>query len=163
MASRGDSAIPESGMPELPSSDDRPLGSSTELQPEEAEAEFHEIDLSNRNQSTSLDGRGVRVITGYESPALDGFRTPRSPYSVDLEGEHPPCACCSRNVPCMFFYGQVLFSMLILGIAVAGLSGLMGVEDGCFNSSFYSNLITMVVALWIGRSTGGIKPSRHLE
>jgi uncharacterized integral membrane protein len=63
----------------------------------------------------------------------------------------------------MFFYGQVLFSLLILGIAVVGLSGLLGTTDGCFNSSFYSNLITMVVALWIGRSTGGIKPSRHQQ
>lgn len=80
-----------------------------------------------------------------------------SPYSVDLEGRNPPCGCCSRNVPCMFFYGQVMFSAIILAISVAGLAGFLGNDDGCFNNSFYSNLITMVVALWIGRSTGGVK------
>jgi uncharacterized integral membrane protein len=57
----------------------------------------------------------------------------------------------------MFFYGQVVFSVLILAVAVAGLAGFLGADDGCFNNSFYSNLITMIVALWIGRSTGGLK------
>ena len=57
----------------------------------------------------------------------------------------------------MFFYGQVMFSAIILAISVAGLAGFLGNDDGCFNNSFYSNLITMVVALWIGRSTGGVK------
>jgi hypothetical protein len=54
-------------------------------------------------------------------------------------------------------YGQVFFSVLILVVAVSGLSGLLGADDDCFNKSFYSNLITMVVALWIGRSTSGVK------
>ena len=59
----------------------------------------------------------------------------------------------------MFFFGQVFFSFLILVVSVAGLAGVISPEDGCFNNSFYSNLITMVVALWIGRSTSGVKPT----
>ena len=77
----------------------------------------------------------------------------------DLEGVNPPCRCCPRNLPCMFFFGQVFFSFLILVVSVAGLAGVISAEDGCFNNSFYSNLITMIVALWIGRSTAGVKPT----
>lgn len=92
--------------------------------------------------------------SAYDSPV---FRGGSPIYSPALEGPNPPCPGCSRNVPCMFFYGQVVFSVLILAVAVAGLAGFLGADDGCFNNSFYSNLITMIVALWIGRSTGGLK------
>lgn len=102
-----------------------------------------------RNHSTS--SAGIRVIQGWESPRSPA--SPASPYSLDNEGVNPPCPCCVRNVPCLFFYGQVFFSLIILLVAVFGLAGWISESDGCFNTSFYSNLITMVVALWIGRST----------
>jgi hypothetical protein len=101
------------------------------------------------------------IIEGFDEPPFRGaspaYYSSRSPTGVDVEGPNPPCGCCSRNLQCAFFYGQVVFSFLILCVSVVGLAGLIGEEDGCFNNSFYSNLITMVVALWIGRSTGGVK------
>jgi hypothetical protein len=84
------------------------------------------------------------------SPAASPPASP--PYSLDLEGDNPPCPSCTRNVPCLFFYGQVFFSFVILLISVAGLAGLIAGKDICFNNAFYSNLVTMVVSLWIGRS-----------
>ena len=108
------------------------------------------------NARRAADARdAVNVFrSAYDSPV---FRGGSPIYSPALEGPNPPCPGCSRNVPCMFFYGQVVFSVLILAVAVAGLAGFLGADDGCFNNSFYSNLITMIVALWIGRSTGGLK------
>jgi hypothetical protein len=106
------------------------------------------------------------IIEGFDEPPFRGaspaYYSPGtgaaiSPFSTSVEGPNPPCGCCSRNLQCAFFYGQVVFSFLILCVSVVGLAGLIGDEDGCFNNSFYSNLITMVVALWIGRSTGGVK------
>lgn len=74
-----------------------------------------------------------------------------SPYSIDLEGADPPCPGCTRNVPCLFFYGQLFFSFVILVVSVAGLAGVISDDDSCFNTGFYSNLMTMVVSLWVGR------------
>lgn len=77
---------------------------------------------------------------------------PASPYSVDLEGQQPPCPSCSRNVPCLFFYAQVMFSLVILVTGVVGLAGLIDASDSCFNKQFYSNLLTVVMTFWISRA-----------
>lgn len=69
---------------------------------------------------------------------------PGSPYSLELEGPNPPCHHFTRNTPCLFFYAQVFFSIFILCIGVAGMAGAIGGE-----SCFYSNLITLVVGLWV--------------
>lgn len=105
-------------------------------------------------ESSSQD----ETVVSRDDPQLEagnGIITPprpHSPYSIDLEGEQPPCAQCSRNVPCLFFYAQVIFSLVILVTGVVGLAGIIDDTDSCFNKQFYSNLLTVVMTFWISRA-----------